>query len=305
MQDFQKVYLHMFYEQAGKIKFDLNIYETFLKNAIKFNNQGLIKEDKSLLIDVPDETIIYLLKNNETEYLSGSQFINTFKNSRHWRNIKNIKIEEIFFMIFDFTNDKEIDSFNYKVFQIQDDNTLNIARDMFKSYVYSLNGFYNIINELPIICVNKQTDNIQNVLTHEISHFLQTHCNIKIIKSKILEKETSKLNNIFGAEIDKCLSYFSQNEFIPSLDDLLLSLKKVKNKFYSKLTALEFLMEIKSYLKTVYQTKNINHEFFYKFGEVNSYDYYSLTFLITSWILNYRYQYIEHKILKYFQLNGD
>ena len=109
---------------------------------------------------------------------------------------------------------------------------------------------------------------------HELSHFLQCQCNIRIIKTKTHEKNTSKLKDIFGADLDQCLSYFSDNEFITSLNDLLMGLQEVKYKFYKDLNEIEFLMKIKSYLKDVFNTKSFEHDLFYKYIKINSGNYY-------------------------------
>ena len=63
----------MLYEHAGFISFNLKIYEDFLKGIVKFDNSGLLLEDKKLLVDIPDETIIYLLKGKTGIYLSGNE----------------------------------------------------------------------------------------------------------------------------------------------------------------------------------------------------------------------------------------
>jgi hypothetical protein len=41
MNEFKEIYLHMFYESAGTIQFDLNAYENFLKTAIKFSERKI------------------------------------------------------------------------------------------------------------------------------------------------------------------------------------------------------------------------------------------------------------------------
>lgn len=55
MNEFKEIYLHMFYESAGTIPFDLNKYEEFLKTAIKIPiNKTVLTKD---YFNKPEEKI--------------------------------------------------------------------------------------------------------------------------------------------------------------------------------------------------------------------------------------------------------
>ena len=62
MKIFTKTYLNLLYENTGSIKFDLKLYNKFLNDCKKIDKFGnIINEDKTLLIDIPDELITYLI----------------------------------------------------------------------------------------------------------------------------------------------------------------------------------------------------------------------------------------------------
>lgn len=231
LKDIIKFYLEIINENVGHFK--INDYENFLKSSIKFGNNGILLEDKNLLIDVPNETIQYILS-NDNKYLNVNEFKETFKNSKHWRNIKNINFGEIYFGIFDFNNDLSIDEFNVKCFNVSNDD-LKINKNIFIEYCSKICGFYNSLNENKhVICVNSKSNNVVQTLYHELSHFIQNIGKIRIISKTLSDKHKEKIvKDISNEEIsNKVISYFSGSEFIPHLDDLIIDLKKVNNTIY-------------------------------------------------------------------------
>ena len=271
MKTFTKTYLNLLYENTGAVKFDLKLYNKFLNDCKKIDKFGnIINEDKTLLIDIPDELITYLIKNNG-KIIKVNNFIHYLKQSKHWRNLKNNIINDIFFIIFDFSNDDEIDKFHYTCFNI-DKHDLNNARVSFKLNVSDSYGFFNIYNDLNIICINKQTTDIYQTIYHELSHFIQVLGNIRIVTgiSENDIKQKNLLKNIFNIDYDTVIEYFSDVEFIPHVDDLINMLKNTKNKCYESLTNFQFLDELKQFLSVKNHEEMINHKFFKNFIYANN-----------------------------------
>lgn len=301
MEKFKKIYMHMLYEQKGNCKISIKEYIKLLQSCAKFNENGLIVENKNLLIDIPEETIIYCLQQQNGNFLNIDIFKNTFKNSKHWNNIKNINFNKIYFKCFNFENISEIDSLHYTFFSIENNEELLELRNAFLTQTNEIYGFYLKYKDQHLLCINKQAKNIEILIYHEISHLIQLTCNIRLIKNEISKKNINKLTPILGAELNQCLEYFSEKEFIPTLNDLLVGLQNVKNKFYRHLSGIEFIFTIKNYLKKIYILKKKENTLFFQYLNVNDNNYYPLSFLITSYILQYKYQYIEDKLLKYFK----
>lgn len=271
MKTFTKTYLNLLYENTGSIKFDLQLYNKFLNDCKKIDKFGnIINEDKTLLIDIPNDLITYLIKNNG-KIIKINDFIHYLKQSKHWRNLKNNIINDIFFIIFDFSNDDEIDKFHYTCFNI-DKHDLNNARVSFKLNVSDSYGFFNIYNDLNIICINKQTTDIYQTIYHELSHFIQVLGNIRIVTgiSENDIKHKNLLKNIFNVDYDTVIEYFSDVEFIPHVDDLINMLKNTKNKCYESLTNFQFLDELKQFLSVKNHEEMISHNFFKNFVYVNN-----------------------------------
>jgi hypothetical protein len=63
IKNFNEIYLHMFFEHTGEIDFDIAKFKDFIKTSVKFKNNNVISEDKSLLIDVPDKLLNYCYDN--------------------------------------------------------------------------------------------------------------------------------------------------------------------------------------------------------------------------------------------------
>ncbi len=240
------------------------------------------------------------MQNLSGNFLNCQYFKNTFKESKHWRNIKNINFNNIFFKCFNFNNNHEIDSMHYNFFNITNNEDLIALREGFKQNTLGIYGFYLNYNNSHLICINSNAPNIENIIYHELSHFIQNICNIRLVKNTINNKNINNLHNILGTDLNQCLEYFSEKEFATSLNDLLIGLKNVKEKYYNKLNNINFILLIKNYLKEAFLTKNIYLEFFEQYIDSNNSNYYPLSFLITSYILQYKYQYIEQQIFKYF-----
>ena len=142
MRQFVKEYLHILYEHKGNTGITVKEYEEFLKTVVKFDeNYNVISEDSNDLIDIPEEAIQFLLNNNHSK-IGGDWLKYYLEKSRHWRNIKNIKINDVYFDMFDFSNSKEIDRFNFNCFGILEDE-LEKARQFFLNYVKMILDFTN------------------------------------------------------------------------------------------------------------------------------------------------------------------
>ena len=119
----------------------LEDYEVFLKTAVKFDG----RENVDDLIDVPEEAIQFFLSNNHSRVHS-DWLKHHLEKSRHWRNIKNVKLDDVYFDMFDFSDPKEIDRFNFNCFDIQEAD-LEAARQMFLENVKARSGFYINLSE--------------------------------------------------------------------------------------------------------------------------------------------------------------
>jgi len=283
---FIKTYLNILYESNGNLKFDLQKYIYFLTSAIKFDNfENIINEEKEDLIDIPIELINYLLKYSNKE-INGDNFKHYFKQSKHWSNLKNIKFDNIFFSIFDFSNNNEIDKFHINCFNIHNDD-LEIIRNEFIQYAQLTFGFFNKYDNLNIICVNNKNNNIFQTIYHELSYFVQTIGNIRIVNG-INEndiKNKNILNNIFNVDYDLVLSYFSNTEFVPHIDDLYKMLLNTKTKYYKDISNLDFIEQLKNFLQVKNRQEMMNNPFLINFKNSNYNNYDSLSMLLFSYII--------------------
>lgn len=300
---FIKTYLNILYESNGNLKFDLQKYICFLTSAIKFDNfENIINEEKEDLIDIPIELIHYLLKHLNEE-INGDDFKQYFKQSKHWSNLKNIKFDNIFFSIFDFSNNNEIDKFHINCFNIHNDD-LKIIRNEFIQYVQLTVGFFNKYDNLNIICVNNKNNNIFQTIYHELSHFVQIIGNVRIVNgiNETDIKNKNILNNIFNVDYDLVLSYFSNTEFVPHIDDLYKMLLNTKNKCYKDISNLDFIEQLRNFLQVKTRREMLNNQFLINFKNSNYNNYDSLSMLLFSYISGYKFQQIFNILKRRFGL---
>lgn len=301
--NFDKIYLNILYESNGKILFDSQKYIYFLNSAIKFNNLGnIVNEEKEDLIDIPIELIHYLLKHSNEE-INGDDFKQYFKQSKHWSNLKNIKFDNIFFSIFDFFNNNEIDKFHINCFNISTED-LEFVRNEFIQRAQSIFGFFNKYDNINIICINNNNHNIFQTIYHELSHFVQITGNIRIVNS-INEnniKNKNILNNIFNVDYDLVLSYFSNTEFVPHIDDLYKMLLNTKNKCYRNISNFEFIEQLRNFLQVKTRREMLNNNFLINFKNSNYNNYDSLSMLLFSYISGYKFQRIFNILKRRFSL---
>lgn len=174
-----KKYPHLLFEKRGKLHMSLEEYETFLLTATCFNDSGIIEEGKQRLVDIPDEAVREIISSNWSK-IPGNFFKEKLKTSKHWRNLKNMEIQNVFPSIFDFKNPKDIDKFNYNALGIKMSSDLQKARDMFLEKASHLAGFCNFGEDMYFICINTKSTDIEQTIRHELANFLQVECEIKI-----------------------------------------------------------------------------------------------------------------------------
>ena len=282
----------------GKLNFNFQQYKNFLDTAIKFDNSGyIINEDKNFLIDVPELLIQHFIK-NQNKLINFKDVKEFLKESKHWRNLKNIELNNIFFAFFDFNDSNEIDKFHYNCFNIPIE-LLEDTRLYFIKSSSHLFGFFNSIQDLDIICINTKCDDLFKLLYHELSHYIQIKGNIRIIHglSEAEIKNKNKLQLMFNIDYDTVFDYFSNKEYIPHINDLIFMLQNTKTRYYNNITNLEFLENIKDFLNVKNRTEMLNHKFLINFKNANKNNYDTLAMLLFSYIAKFKFQQI-YKTLK-------
>ena len=214
-----KKYPHLFFENRGKLHMSLEDYKEFLLTATYFDDNGIIEEGKQELDSIPDEAVREILSNNWSK-IPGNFFKEKLKTSKHWRNLKNVEIQNVFPCLFDFKNPEEIDKFNYNALGIQMKSDLEKARNMFLEKASHLAGFCNFGEDTYFICINTKSTDIEQTIRHELTHFLQIECKIKITQgiddvrqNKILKRQ----KNFPSFSLKEVVDYFSGIEFIPHM----------------------------------------------------------------------------------------
>ena len=299
LSQFTKEYLHILYEHRGTVPITIEEYEQFLKTSVKIGKDySIVTEESFNFIDIPEKAMQFLM-NNCHRKIDGRLFKSYLKESRHWRNIKNVDISDIYFDIFDFHDAKAIDSFNFTCFSVSDD-ALKEGRHLFLENVSNgdLYGFFNTYNGLNVLCVNSKADDIHQVIHHELSHFIQMTGNIRItngisaaeIKHRdILEKE-------FEFEYEKVLSYFSGKEFIPHADDIKADLIKCRDIFYKDATGFEFRKDLQEFLKCRTEENVHNNKLYNCFYKMKRGNMDTIMMLLFSKISGYKFQKIMNHI---------
>lgn len=300
---FKEIYLQMLFESAGIVQFDYEKYLDFLKTVIKFKDGKIITEDKDLLIDVPINLINYCYDNQKK--LIGFDKIKDFmKESKHYRNIKNVNGYDLFFMVFDFNNDTEITEFHRKFFNNLANDSLTKMEDDFKTYCSKIDGFFNIYENKAVCVVNALSKNISNTIYHELSHFIQTICNIRIVKDFKFDKDALEKNERFKKlkEIDVTLEklnyYYSNTEFSTHVDDLAVGLFKTFLSFYKD--KFEFISDYMAMIRYEIITNKdfINSKITIDYKRANNGDIAPLIMFAASYYFNHKYQHINDTVIK-------
>ncbi len=301
MNKFEKAYLNILYESSGIIPFNIDDYKNFLKTSIKFDNNNLVKEDKELLIDVPNSLIDYLLM-HKNELIKGDSFKFLLNESKHWNNLRNIQFNELFFALFNFNDEKEIDKFHYHCFNIDKEDLINVRNDFIEN-CGGLFGFYNSYQNKDILCINSKSTNIFLTIYHELSHFIQNKGNIRIVNGITLNqiKHKDKLITLFNIDYDKVISYFSDIEFVPHVDDFIYMLKRTKNEYYKNIKNEEFLEELRNFLLVKNRNEMLNHSFLLNFKNANNGNYDTLAMFLFSYVSKYKFQKIFNIIKMHFK----
>lgn len=297
---FKHVYLKMIYEHIGIIDFNEQTYLNFLKNSIKFKNNKIISEDKDLLIDVPDDLINYCIDHQDIE-IDFNTIKLLMKNSKHYSNVKNLNLnEKLYFSIFDFNNDNEINEFHVKFFKNIDSDEIENANHSFKEYCSILDGICNSIDFKPInLClINSNNNDIYSIIYHELSHIIQTLCNIRITTSSKFKKENigEKENLLLSLNLtyNDLYYFFKETEFNVHIDDLINGLWKTYIKFYKNKyqTIFQYTLMICNEFK---KGKNFkNSQFIQDYALANNSNVSPLLMYAASFFLNHKFQKIKN-----------
>ena len=239
IKDFNEIHLHMFFEQTGEIDFDIEKFKDFIKTSVKIKNNNVISEDKSLLIDVPNKLLNYCY-DNQNKIIPFDKIKEFCKQSKHYRNIKNVNGKNLYFTIFDFSNKRHIKKFIFKAFKIDPENidAFNEAFKYFEEYCSNLDGFYNIYDDTAICVINENSSNLIETIYHELSHYIQQTCTIRITKNfkfdenKLENNERFKKLKSLGITFNDLNYYFSDKEFDVHVDELIIGLWKTYIKYY-------------------------------------------------------------------------
>lgn len=304
---FNEVYLHMFYEgKTGELPFNLDKFKNFIDTSVKFKGGKIITEDKDLLIDIPTELFNYCY-DHQNKIIEFEKIKDLMKNSKHYSNIKNINGINLYFTIFDFTNNNEISSFIFKSFNILPENNeeFKLAYNYFNTICKDLDGFFNYYEDKALCVINEKGTNVISTIYHELSHFIQTICNIRITKNfefdnnKIKYVQTSdrfKRLEQLNITYDQLNYYFSSNEFLPHIDDLIIGLWKTYLKFYKERfpDILSFIYHIIDNIKDKGNFRDSKLCFNYSLANGNNIA--PIIMFAASYYFNHKYQFIFRKV---------
>lgn len=290
--------------QYGSIKFEYNKYIEFLKTSVKFKNGKIITEDKDLLIDISTELFNYCY-DHQNKIIEFKKIKDLMKNSKHYSNIKNVKGYDLYFTVFDFTNDTEITKFHRQFFNESATESLTEMVKDFKQYCKDLDGFFNYYENKALCVINEKGTNVISTIYHELSHFIQTTCNIRIAKdfefdnNKIKYIQTSdrfKRLEELNVTYDQLNYYFSGKEFLPHIDDLIIGLWKTYLKFYKEKfpDILSFIYYIIDIIKDKGNFKD--SELCFNYSLTNGNNIAPIIMFAASYYFNHKYQFIFRKV---------
>lgn len=302
---FNEIYLHMFFEESGKINFDIGKFKNFIETSIKFKDNNVISEDKMLLIDIPDKLLNYCY-DHQNEIIEFNKVKEFCKESKHYQNIKNVKGKNLYFTIFDFSNKHEIKKFIFNIFKIEpeDIEVFNEAFKYFEERCSKLDGFYNTYNEIAICIINEKSSNIIETLYHELSHYIQDMCNIRITndfkfdENKLENNEKFKKLKELGITYNDLNYYFSGDEFNVHIDELIMGLWKTYIKFY--ITEFEHIFQFLIMVRHEILTDNnfINSNLMLNYMITNGNNSAPLVMFAASCYFNHKYQKIDEIVRK-------
>ena len=292
----------MLYEDVliSKSEFRTFNYEAFLKGLHILKTLNVISEDKCIF-DIPDEIINKCLNIDAFSIkISSKEFKELFQKSIHWRNLKNVKFPQLILFNFNFLDETSINMFHTSLFNKKlSNNELKLFKNMFLENVQDCYGFANKLNnDIYVIAVNELSlKEKRQVIIHELSHFIQDICEIKLIK-KSLDKEIhpeAEILKYFNLTDEKIEEGFSSKEFLTNVQDLCMGLKIVFNDFEIK--QCDFLKILKEQMKDPLCLKK---QWIFKEYEKRNKNVFPLVMLCLSKILSFRYQHILNQIERYF-----
>lgn len=293
-------YLKIFYQNTTNKKlipqYILDTYKNILLNNNFISISNVIEQSKEYIFDIPENLIADIALNNHMilsyDQLQLKQF---FKQSKHYRNIKNLKLKDLLVAKFNFSDYNQIFKFHINLgFNQQDSKLLTSVFD--EKIDYNCNGAYD--QGVNIIYLNTYYD--QDILLqtahHQLSHYFQITTGIKFTNSLKNKKITSieLVKHLFSPlvlNIRQQLNYwFNQKQFYPHIDTLIFKLVKTKKQFYTDITFENFL----HYFVKQFSTNNKNilkHKFINQYKIANkTMDISQLIMFICSYILKIKYQ---------------
>lgn len=287
-----KKYPHLFFENRGKLYMTLEDYKEFLLTATYFDDSWIIEEGKQVLDSIPDEAVREIISSNWSR-IPGNFFKEKLKTSKHWRNLKNVEIQDVFPCLFDFKNPKDIDKFNYNALGIKMSSDLQKARDMFLEKVSHLAGFCNFGEDIYFICINTKSTDIEQTIRYELTHFLQVECKIKItqgIDDTRQDKILKRQEDFPSFSLKEVVDYFSGIEFIPHIQDILDDISRCREKFYHEMSSVDFWKLVLEMAHCNTEKELLENDLFMKIIEANNRDVSAPMMLVFSRLSGYRWQ---------------
>lgn len=292
--DYKSIYLNVITEQQGIVQINLQKYQRFLDNCLMFCKENIVCENKGLLIDIPEQLIKYCIGNQNIQ-ISFNKIKELFKNSKHFVNIKNVNSNTyLYFTMFDFSDQKQIRSYHYRLFNLNNDqNILDQLVQQFNDRCKDLTGFCGLIDDIYVVAVNENIlykDNILQNIYHELSHYIQQICKIRILTN--IKTDFKSDSNLVS--LSDLIYYFSDVEFAVHVDQLTISLFNTYLNFYKDKNIVVYLFDV---VVNSLKSNNIEHEqFFQNYLISNNNDFSSLAMFIGSYQNNYKFQKILHVV---------
>lgn len=295
---FDKLFMHIVYENQGTIEFDAKRYAEILKNAHKTKRHKVILEDRDLLIDVPNELFDYCI-NHQEEVIPFSEIKNLLKSSKHYRNASANNPLGFCLFMFSFSDDLSIDSFHHKVFKIENGAQLDEARTLFKNTAKTNEGFLACIRDA-CYCAVDIDGNIEDTLSYELGHYLQILLGVRMTTSTAFLKpkdviENKRMKNLekLGLTLDKLIYFFNDKEFSIHVDRLSCGLLKTYLKNYRSLSVFEF---IKLVYDSICSEDFTTSQLLTDYADANGNDIAPLMMYAGAKATNHKWQKIQHAV---------
>ena len=143
-----------------------------------------------------------------------------------------------------------------------------------------------------VICIDSKSNDIHQVIHHELSHLIQHLGDIRIVNAVKPDELNNKdiLKSEFGSSYEEVVSYFSSNEFIPHVDDMKTDLKKLRQEYYKDLTGFQFKNRLEDFLEARSRKELEKNELFNNFWRMKDGEVSSLMMLLFSRISGYKFQ---------------